>query len=56
VVAQGADDGWSTLDAEENAVARIADPAEVEVAALAAGDHGESGVALLIGSVAFDSI
>lgn len=56
VVAEGADEAGGTLDTDEDAVAGVADPAEVEIGGAAAGDDGEGGGALIAGAVVFDAL
>lgn len=56
MVPQRPDDAGCALDAQQDAVTGIADPAQVEVAPLAAGDDGEHGAAFLVRPVEFDPL
>lgn len=54
VIPECADDLRRALDPQQDPVARIADPTQMEVALLTVGEHGESRAALHIRPVMFD--
>ena len=56
VILERANDWRRALDAEQNPVTRVADPAQMKVTPLAADHYGESRAALLIRPLKLDSL
>ena len=56
MIAECPDNRWCALDAEADPVAGVPHPADVEVASLAAGHHGESRPAFLVRALKLDPL
>ena len=56
MISEGTDDCRGTLNPEKDPVAGIPDPAQMEVAPLATGDHGEHRAAFLTRPMDLDSL